>query len=62
VKYPVAKHMNTFNRASVEPHKRRSKLEAMELQEMEEDALEGIVEIDKDVLELNLENNEEVTP
>jgi hypothetical protein len=54
--------MNTFNRASVEPHKRRSKLEAMELQEMEEDALEGIVEIDKDVLELNLENNEEVTP
>ena len=44
MKSPVAKHMNTYNKASVVRHKHVSMREAVSLQEMEEDAAQSVLE------------------
>ena len=44
MKSPVAKHMNTYNRASVVRHKHVSMREAISLQEMEESAAQSVLE------------------
>ena len=43
MKSPVAKHMNTYNKASVVRHKHVSMREAVSLQEMEEDAAQSVL-------------------
>ena len=44
MKSPVAKHMNTYNKASVVRHKHVSMREAVSLQEMEENAAQSVLE------------------
>ena len=44
MKSPVAKHMNTYNKASVVRHKHVSMREVVALQEMEEDAAQSVLE------------------
>ena len=44
MKSPVARHMNTYNKASVVSHKHVSMREVVALQEMEEDAAQSVLE------------------
>lgn len=47
MKSPVAKHMNTFCKPSVQLSKKSSLLRSAELKDVEEMALEGAVEANK---------------
>ena len=60
--YP-AKHMNTFNKPSVQPSKKSSLLISAELQDMKQDALEGVVEAVKceHLCAVELMSNDEIT-
>lgn len=43
MKSPVAKHMNTFNKGSIIPHKKLSMKQTTELSDMQKEALEELV-------------------
>lgn len=55
MKSPVAKFMNTFNKSSLIPHKKRNKLESAELRDAEETLCNELV----DGLKLKCKDEEE---